>query len=344
MSTDEVVFKANGEWSFGQSISEMDVKAERSAGASSDSPSPGTTPAPAGDGTPAKKTRKKLDMNKLKKSAGKAAKPMGPKEATSAEEKPAPKKTKKETKPASAPEPEPVPVQEPAPEPIPEPEPAPVPAPEPELIPEPEPEPVLSAPVEEPKKAQEFKLKQMGLSDRPESAEPAKPTQEPTVAPAPSKPPKPAPAPEPPKPAPASEPETPKPAPEPVKDNGPDPDFIFHNLEEFCQVSGATTGILSKFARAVVRAAASKTAIWESKDMPNLRVYSCTPVSGRGVPVGVRCLLAVGYDIHMTCCYVSDSFAVTDGSSNLKCVGTCAYVRDTPVALSMERKREAVTV
>ena len=69
-----------------------------------------------------------------------------------------------------------------------------------------------------------------------------------------------------------------------------------------------------------------------------------SPVSGRGVPAGVRCLLAVGYDIHMTCCYVSDSFAVTDGSSNLKCVGTCAYVRDTPVALSMERKREAVTV
>ena len=28
MSTDEVVFKANGEWSFGQPISEMDVKAE----------------------------------------------------------------------------------------------------------------------------------------------------------------------------------------------------------------------------------------------------------------------------------------------------------------------------
>lgn len=338
MSTGEVVFKANGEWSFGQPISEMDVKAERSAGAPANSPAPGTTPTPAGEGTPAKKTRKKLDMNKLKKSAGKAAKPADPKEVASAEEKTAPKKTKKETKPAPASEPEPVPVREPTPEPIPEPEPAPVPVPEPESIPEPEPEPAPSAPVEDPKKEQEFKLKQMGLSDRPESAEDVKPTQEPVIV---SEPPKSAPAPEPPKPAPAP---APKPTPEPVKDNGPDPDFIFHNLEEFCEVSGATTGTLSKFARAVVRAAASKTAIWESKDMPTLRVYSCTPVSGRGVPAGVRCLLAVGYDIHMTCCYVSDSFAVTDGSSNLKCVGTCAYVRDTPVALSMERKREAVTV
>lgn len=332
MSTDEVVFKANGEWSFGQPISEMDVKAERSAGAPANSPAPGTTPTPAGEGTPAKKTRKKLDMNKLKKSAGKVAKPADPKEVASAEEKSAPKKTKKETKPVPASEPEPVPVREP----IPEPEPAPVPVPEPESIPEPE--PATSAPVEEPKKAQEFKLKQMGLSDRPESSEDMKPTQEPAVA---SEPPKSAPAPELPKPAPAP---APKSTPEPVKDNGPDPDFIFHNLEEFCEVSGATTGTLSKFARAVVRAAASKTAIWESKDMSTLRVYSCTPVSGRGVPSGVRCLLAVGYDIHMTCCYVSDSFAVTDGSSNLKCVGTCAYVRDTPVALSMERKREAVTV
>lgn len=338
MSTGEVVFKANGEWSFGQPISEMDVKAERSAGASADSTAPGATPTSAGEGTPAKKTRKKLDMNKLKKSAGKVAKPADPKEVASAEEKPAPKKTKKETKPVPASEPEPVPVREPTPEPTPEPEPAPVPTPEPKPIPEPEPEPAPSAPVEEPKKAQEFKLKQMGLSDRPESSEDMKPTQEPAVA---SEPPKSAPAPEPPKPAPAP---APKPTPEPVKDNGPDPDFIFHNLEEFCEVSGATTGTLSKFARAVVRAAASKTAIWESKDMPALRVYSCTPVSGRGVPAGVRCLLAVGYDIHMTCCYVSDSFAVTDGSSNLKCVGTCAYVRDTPVALSMERKREAVTV
>ncbi len=336
MSTDEVVFKANGEWSFGQPISEMDVKAERSAGAPADSAAPGTTPTSAGEGTPAKKTRKKLDMNKLKKSAGKAAKPADPREVASAEEKPALKKTKKETKPAPVSEPKPVSVQEPIPEP--EPEPAPVPAPEPEPIPEPESEPTPSAPVEEPKKEQEFKLKQMGLSDRPESAEDVKPTQEPVIV---SEPPKSAPAPEPPKPAPAP---APKPTPEPVKDNGPDPDFIFHNLEEFCEVSGATTGILSKFARAVVRAAASKTAIWESKDMPTLRVYSCTPVSGRGVPAGVRCLLAVGYDIHMTCCYVSDSFAVTDGSSNLKCVGTCAYVRDTPVALSMERKREAVTV
>ena len=338
MSTDEVVFKANGEWSFGQPISEMDVKAERSAGAPANSPAPGTTPTPAGEGTPAKKTRKKLDMNKLKKSAGKAAKPADPKEVASAEEKPAPKKTKKETKPVPASEPEPVPVREPAPEPIPEPEPAPVPVPEPESIPEPE--PVPSAPVEEPKKTQEFKLKQMGLSDRPVSAEDVKPAQEPVIA---SEPPKHTPAPEPTKSAPAPAP-APKPTPEPVKDNGPDPDFIFHNLEEFCEVSGATTGTLSKFARAVVRAAASKTAIWESKDMSTLRVYSCTPVSGRGVPAGVRCLLAVGYDIHMTCCYVSDSFAVTDGSSNLKCVGTCAYVRDTPVALSMERKREAVTV
>lgn len=336
MSTDEVVFKANGEWSFGQPISEMDVKAERSAGAPANSPAPGTTPTPAGEGTPAKKTRKKLDMNKLKKSAGKAAKPVDPKEVASAEEKPAPKKTKKETKPVPASEPEPVP----APEPIPEPEPAPVPVPEPESIPEPEPEPAPSAPVEEPKKAQEFKLKQMGLSDRPESSEDMKPAQEPVIA---SEPPKHTPAPEPTKSAPAPAP-APKPTPEPVKDNGPDPDFIFHNLEEFCEVSGATIGVLSKFARAVVRAAASKTAIWESKDMSPLRVYSCTPVSGRGVPAGVRCLLAVGYDIHMTCCYVSDSFAVTDGSSNLKCVGTCAYVRDTPVALSMERKREAVTV
>lgn len=334
MSTDEVVFKANGEWSFGHPISEMDVKAERSAGAPANSPAPGTTPTPAGEGIPAKKTRKKLDMNKLKKSAGKAAKPADPKEVASAEEKPAPKKTKKETKPVPASEP--VPVREP----IPEPEPAPVPVPEPESIPEPE--PVPSAPVEEPKKTQEFKLKQMGLSDRPDSAEDVKPAQEPVIA---SEPPKSAPAPEPPKSAPAPAPApAPKPTPEPVKDNGPDPDFIFHNLEEFCEVSGATTGTLSKFARAVVRAAASKTAIWESKDMPTLRVYSCTPVSGRGVPAGVRCLLAVGYDIHMTCCYVSDSFAVTDGSSNLKCVGTCAYVRDTPVALSMERKREAVTV
>ena len=338
MSTDEVVFKANGEWSFGQPISEMDVKAERSAGAPANSPAPGTTPTPAGEGTPAKKTRKKLDMNKLKKSAGKAAKPADPKEVASAEEKPAPKKTKKETKPAPASES--VPVREPTPEPTPEPEPAPVPTPEPKPIPEPEPEPAPSAPVEEPKKTQEFKLKQMGLSDRPESAEDVKPAQEPVIA---SEPPKHTPAPEPTKSAPAPAP-APKPTPEPVKDNGPDPDFIFHNLEEFCEVSGATIGTLSKFARAVVRAAASKTAIWESKDMPTLRVYSCTPVSGRGVPSGVRCLLAVGYDIHMTCCYVSDSFAVTDGSSNLKCVGTCAYVRDTPVALSMERKREAVTV
>lgn len=334
MSTDEVVFKANGEWSFGQPISEMDVKAERSAGAPANSPAPGTTPTPAGEGTPAKKTRKKLDMNKLKKSAGKAAKPADPKEVASAEETPAPKKTKKETKPVPASEP--VPVREPAPEP----EPALVPTPEPKPIPEPEPEPAPSAPVEEPKKAQEFKLKQMGLSDRPESSEDMKPAQEPVIA---SEPPKHTPAPEPTKSAPAPAP-APKPTPEPVKDNGPDPDFIFHNLEEFCEVSGATTGTLSKFARAVVRAAASKTAIWESKDMSPLRVYSCTPVSGRGVPAGVRCLLAVGYDIHMTCCYVSDSFAVTDGSSNLKCVGTCAYVRDTPVALSMERKREAVTV
>lgn len=334
MSTGEVVFKANGEWSFGQPISEMDVKAERSAGASADSAAPGTTPTPAGEGTPAKKTRKKLDMNKLKKSAGKAAKPADPKEVASAEEKSAPKKTKKETKPAPASEPEPVAVQEPIPEPTPEPE----SAPEPEPIPEPEPEPAPSAPVEEPKKAQEFKLKQMGLSDRPESSEDMRLTQESVIA---SEPPKHTPAPEPPKSAPAP---APKPTPEPVKDNGPDPDFIFHNLEEFCEVSGTTTGTMSKFARAVVRAAASKTAIWESKDMPTLRVYSCTPVSGRGVPSGVRCLLAVGYDIHMTCCYVSDSFAVTDGSSNLKCVGTCAYVRDTPVALSMERKREAVTV
>lgn len=340
MSTDEVVFKANGEWSFGQPISEMDVKAERSAGASADSTAPGTTHTSAGEGTPAKKTRKKLDMNKLKKSAGKAAKPADPKEVASAEEKPAPKKTKKETKPVPASEPEPVPVREPAPEPIPEPEPAPVPVPEPEPIPEPEPEPTPSAPAEEPRKAQEFKLKQMGLSDRSESAEDVKPAQEPVVAP---EPPKPEPAPEPTKSAPAPAP-APKPAPELVKDNGSDPDFIFHNLEEFCEVSGATIGVLSKLARAVVRAAASKTAIWESKDMPTLRVYSCTPVSGRGIPAGVRCLLAVGYDIHMTCCYVSDSFAVTDGSSNLKCVGTCAYVRDTPVALSMERKREAVTV
>lgn len=334
MSTDEVVFKANGEWSFGQPISEMDVKAERSAGASADSPTLSTTPASAGEGTPVKKTRKKLDMNKLKKSAGKAAKPADPKEVASAEEKPAPKKTKKEAKSAPAPMPETVYVRETAPEPIPEPEPAPVLTPEPE----PEPEPAPSAPVEEPKKAQEFKLKQMGLSDRPESSEDMRPTQEPVIA---SEPPKHTSAPEPPKSAPAP---APKPTPEPVKDNGPDPDFIFHNLEEFCEVSGTTTGTLSKFARAVVRAAASKTAIWESKDMPTLRVYSCTPVSGRGVPAGVRCLLAVGYDIHMTCCYVSDSFAVTDGSSNLKCVGTCAYVRDTPVALSMERKREAVTV
>lgn len=339
MSTDEVVFKANGEWSFGQPISEMDVKAERSADASADSPAPGTTSALAGEGTPAKKTRKKFDMNKLKKSAGKAAKPVDPKEAAPTEEKPAPKKTKKAAK--LAPASEPVPVQEPAPEPIPEPEPTPAPAhePEPTSAPESEPEPIPSASVEEPKKAQEFKLKQMGLSDRTESAEPVKPTPEPAIAPEPTKP-----APEPPKQAAAPAPEPPKPAPESVKDNGPDPDFVFHNLEEFCGVSGATTGILSKFAKAVVRAAASKTAIWESKDMPNLRVYSCTPVSGRGVPAGVRCLLAVGYDIHMTCCYVSDSFAVTDGSSNLKCVGTCAYVRDTPVALSMERKREAITV
>lgn len=115
MSTDEVVFKANGEWSFGQPISEMDVKAERSAGASADSPTLSTTPASAGEGTPVKKTRKKLDMNKLKKSAGKAAKPADPKEVASAEEKPAPKKTKKEAKSAPAPMPETVYVRETAP-------------------------------------------------------------------------------------------------------------------------------------------------------------------------------------------------------------------------------------
>lgn len=122
------------------------------------------------------------------------------------------------------------------------------------------------------------------------------------------------------------------------------PEFVFHTLDEFLALTGLELQDLSVFSKAVAKAVLRGGSIWQSKKHPMLRAYSCVVPTGRAVPRTARYLFTVGWDVHVTSCYVDQNHLVTDGSANLKCEGICAFVQGTPVALSLERKRDAVVV
>lgn len=112
--------------------------------------------------------------------------------------------------------------------------------------------------------------------------------------------------------------------------------FIFHNLEEFLKLTNLSRVDVSKFMRAVVKSALRGNAIWSMGETP-LRAYTC--IAGKG---GARnYIVPLGWDVHVTACYVGEDFSLTDGSEKLTCVDNCAFISGTPVALSSERNRQA---
>lgn len=373
MAEEKVTFSSNGDYVVGASLSEMDVKQEqnaRSKGASSSTGAASTRNAStqsSSAGTSRAGT-KKFQLSDLKKNAGTASKATGDK-------KPAPSRAKKPT-------PAPQEVAPPAPEtPAPTEEvwseekldidknnppvhvlggDPPIPAYEPGNPPAPAQE---ETPVSDTVKEQrEFKLSQLGLSNRAQKAEPASEVQEVGSVEKldldPAHPPVHVPGGNPPIPdsVPAEETDTkasesasasaeekrPHQEPAPRVADSKNPPFIFHPLSEFLQVTGLTVEQLKPFTKNAARTTIRGVSICQSKDFDMLRSYSCIiPPRGRKVPAGVKYIVTVGWDLHITACYLDEKYEVSDGSANLKCVENCALVFDTPVALSYERNRLA---
>lgn len=360
MANEKVTFDKSGDWHVGSAVSEMDVHHDR--GGASAPTSGSKTPRAKSTGKPQVGAQgaapKKFDLSKVRSSAKKATS-KGEDKPTA---KPASKKGSDKPKPVPQPKPEEKPaesvvppVASPAPEP-PKSEESPVVAPEDEVGTEapvhvdpdyppvhvpgnvppipaytPDPAPTVEQATTTP--PPKFSLNQLGLSTASTEGTEATPMslgadaqdntsasehKDVVVAPTPS----------------SEEPETEATA----------PDFIFHTLEDFCGTTGIEHNALTKFCKAVTKAAMTRTGIFSSKEIPELRAYSCVSVRGRGVPAGTRCLVTVGCDVHVTACYISDRSVISDGSAHLTCTGICAYVQGTPVALSMERKRSAIAL
>ena len=394
MPEDKVTFKSNGDYTIGAPLQEMDVHREKQEGDSPGAETPGGT----GGATPAtgKPGPKKFDMRKLRANA-RSKKPEEKKSepAPATEGEPAaavPKKPARKPPARKAAEKE---------APVPKEELAPTEGATKDIRPEdmvPPPKHVMGGdppiPAPTPEETREFKLQQLGVTNKEPPAEAA--------APEPVEPPsqkesvqklnlgtlsggvkKAAPVSKEEDPGsgsvpPVSEPATdvvvsepdpvvspdasetakvknldlgkvgedaPKTVQEEVQETAENaPEFIFHTLDEYLQVTALEQSDLSAFAKAVAKAALRGGSIWRSKKFELLRAYSCAVASGRGVPRGARYLMTFGWDVHVTSCYVDQSYLVTDGSANLKCEGICAFVQGTPVALSLERKRDAVAV
>lgn len=356
---DKVTFKSNGDYTFGAPISEMDVHQtpadEKAAG---DQPTPTATKSSTGKG----KATKKFDLSALKKKTDTGKSKKGKKDA----EEPAPKgkkEPKTEPAPVEEPKPEPAPVEEPPASPTPQPPveepPAPVQeapaeeAPAEETVTDvhvdpdyppvhvPDNDPPIPAYEPEEKPKQDFKLSQLGLSGQRDAAESAPPAEEPPkdevkkMDLGAAEPPKPQDAPK----------EEPKVEAPPAQENPQDaPPFVFHKYAEFLELTGLDDVQLRAFIKAVVKASFRGASIWESKALSPLRAYSCMVPSGRHIPATAKYLVTLGWDVHVTSCYISGDFGISDGSSQLTCVGTCALVQGTPVALSMERKRNATVL
>ena len=368
MDKEKVTFDKSGDWHVGSAVSEMDVHHERGG-----APAPKATPKAAAPKTTARSNAKvgaqgaapkKFDLSKVrgasKKTAPKApakpaADPIAAKKMASTPEK---KTTPvEETPKVEEPVATPTPVQEPPkaetpsspaeeivegtttpvhfdpnypPVHVPGGDP-PIPAYTPEDVPEQSEE----KPVPQPK----FNLNQLGLANK-LTAEEATPTasqaSKMSLGAEESKPAEQASAPIP-EVKPAVEQEEPE-------TEATAPDFIFHDLADFCATTGLEEGALTKFCKAVMKASMTRTGIFSSKEYPDLRAYSCVSMHGRGVPAGTRCLITVGWDVHVTSCYLNDRSAISDGSAHLTCTGICAYVQGTPVALSLERKRSAIAL
>ncbi len=359
MGDDKVTFKANGDYTIGQPLSEMDVHRE----------STGVRPTPTGTGTyvptapsVGKSVSKKFDLSQLKKKLG------GGKAKEASAEEPAPIAAEPESVPEPTTEPVPAPVVESTPESVPPTEEAPsTPAVEP-VVEEPKTDEVVSEEgthstlnvdsnypplhvpgVEPPIPAYEpstpapqqvFKLDQLGLgthgvTEPTTPSEPKESVQELNLGSV-----------EIPKAdAPATVAEEVKPATPvepPKRTEEKSPPFIFHKLDEFLQLTGVERGTLSAFAKGAYRASMRGVDMCQSKVYELLRSYSIIiPPRGKRVPSGVKYVMTIGWDVHVTACYLSESFVISDGSTNLKCVGDCAFMFDTPVALSSERNRPA---
>lgn len=368
MDKEKVTFDKSGDWHVGSAVSEMDVHHERGG-----APAPKVTPKAAAPKTTARPNAKvgaqgaapkKFDLSKVrgasKKTAPKApakpaADPVAAKKMTNTPEKkttPA-EETPKVEEPvtASAPAQEPPKVEAPS-------------APTEEIVEgtttsvhvdpnyppvhDPESDPPIPAytPKDAPEQGEEkpvtppkFNLDQLGLANKPtaEEAAPAAPqVSNMSLGVEGPKPVEQAPAP-----TPEDKSEV---AQEEPETEATAPDFIFHDLADFCATTGLEEGALTKFCKAVMKASMTRTGIFSSKEYPDLRAYSCVSVHGRGVPTGTRCLITVGWDVHVTSCYLNDRSAISDGSAHLTCTGICAYVQGTPVALSLERKRSAIAL
>lgn len=194
MPDDKVVFQSNGEYNFGTPLQEMDVKRTQRAGGTAPGDDPPSATKPA-SGAPKAKGPKKFDMSRLRQNAGttsKTSKTSEPVTEATKEEKPASTTTPKARKiptpkpraktPTKKTEEQPAAVQEMKLEetsiqqapaiPAQQPEPAPTPKLAEDGIPTADAAPVQE-PTEEARESVEFKLQQLGLSNRPlEGAEP----------------------------------------------------------------------------------------------------------------------------------------------------------------------------